>query len=184
MAGPGSQSCNWPSAKHRRKITAGIRNLSSELCAGMTAARRTPRDSVAAFRKSRRQARRHGRRDSVLRSLRVAAATAARSLFRANTGRQYGRASKSANPRPNSRWRNQWRPGARPGPGHSPKDRSLSVKIDTDAPDGFVVHSFSGDDPIVCRDYVRERLGLPAFKPNGNNAARLKTKSCVHSSGS
>jgi hypothetical protein len=31
-----------------------------------------------------------------------------------------------------------------------------------DAPDGFVVHPFAGDDPLVCKDYVRERLGLPA----------------------
>jgi hypothetical protein len=54
-----------------------------------------------------------------------------------------------------------------PGPGHSPKDRSLSVKLDTKAPDGFVVHSFSIDDPIACRDFVREKLNLPAFKLNG-----------------
>src|SRR5262245_16183418 len=52
-----------------------------------------------------------------------------------------------------------------PGPNHSPQDRSLSVKLDANAPDGFLVHSFSGDDPIVCRDYVREKLGLPEFEP-------------------
>jgi hypothetical protein len=55
-----------------------------------------------------------------------------------------------------------------PGPGHSAKDRSLSVKLSSTAPDGFIVHSFSGDDPIVCRDYVRGRLGLQPFKPNGH----------------
>jgi hypothetical protein len=55
-----------------------------------------------------------------------------------------------------------------PGPAHSASDRSLSVKIDANAPDGFLVHSFAADDPIICRDYVREKLGLPAFKPNGN----------------
>ena len=55
-----------------------------------------------------------------------------------------------------------------PGPDHSPNDRSLSVKGDANAPDGFLVHSFAADDPIVCRDYVREKLGLPAFKPTGN----------------
>jgi hypothetical protein len=27
------------------------------------------------------------------------------------------------------------------------------------------VHSFAGDDPIVCLDYVRARLGLPEFSP-------------------
>jgi hypothetical protein len=53
-----------------------------------------------------------------------------------------------------------------PGPGHSATDRSLSVKPDKDAPGGFVVHSFTGDDPIQCKDYVREKLGLPAFKSN------------------
>ena len=54
-----------------------------------------------------------------------------------------------------------------PGPGHSAADRSLSVRVNRDAPDGFVVHSFAGDDPIACRDFVREKLKLPAFKPNG-----------------
>ena len=44
-----------------------------------------------------------------------------------------------------------------PGPGHSPKDRSLAVKPSSTAPDGFVVYSHAGDDPIVCKDYVRER---------------------------
>src|SRR5262249_4000379 len=56
-----------------------------------------------------------------------------------------------------------------PGPGHSPKDRSLSVKLDRDAPDGFLTNSFAGDDAVVCRDHVRSKVGLPAFKPNGGN---------------
>jgi putative DNA primase/helicase len=50
----------------------------------------------------------------------------------------------------------------------------LSVKIDDDAPEGFVVHSFAGDDEIVCRDHVRTKLGLPPFKArkkNGGDAA-------------
>jgi putative DNA primase/helicase len=47
-----------------------------------------------------------------------------------------------------------------PGPGHSRADRSLSIKLDSRAPDGFVVFSHAGDDPIACRDYVRECLGL------------------------
>jgi putative DNA primase/helicase len=29
----------------------------------------------------------------------------------------------------------------------------------------IIVHSFSGDDPIECKDYVRQRLGLPPFMP-------------------
>jgi putative DNA primase/helicase len=49
-----------------------------------------------------------------------------------------------------------------PGPGHSRTDRSLSITIDPRAPDGFVVHSFAaGDDPLACKDFIRERLGLP-----------------------
>ena len=60
-----------------------------------------------------------------------------------------------------------------PGPGHSEKDRSLSVMLNSAAPDGFVVNTFSpADDPIACKDYVRERLGLPAFKPNGHGRHR------------
>ena len=59
-----------------------------------------------------------------------------------------------------------------PGPGHSAGDRSLSVLLDSRAPGGFVVNSFAGDDAIVCRDHVRDRLGLPPFeakkKANGN----------------
>ena len=53
-----------------------------------------------------------------------------------------------------------------PGPGHSPMDRSLSIKIDPDAPGGFIVNSFAGDDPIACRDYVRSKIGLDPFKAN------------------
>jgi hypothetical protein len=52
-----------------------------------------------------------------------------------------------------------------PGPGHSHQDRSLSVKVDPAAPDGFLVTSFAGDDPMVCRDHVRLVLGLPAWSP-------------------
>ena len=52
-----------------------------------------------------------------------------------------------------------------PGPGHSPKDRSLAVMLSSTAPDGFVVHSHAGDDPIECKDFVRERSGLAPFKP-------------------
>jgi AAA domain len=59
-----------------------------------------------------------------------------------------------------------------PGPGHSPADRSLSVKLDPNAPGGYLVHSFAGDDPIVCRDHVREKAGLPAWQPNGNGRKR------------
>src|SRR4051812_7676392 len=58
-----------------------------------------------------------------------------------------------------------------PGPGHSKIDRSLSIKINARAPGGFVVHSHCGDDPIECRDYVRERLGLELFDPRRGHQA-------------
>jgi putative DNA primase/helicase len=47
-----------------------------------------------------------------------------------------------------------------PGPGHSAHDRSLAVRLDPHAPDGYVIHSFAGDDWRACREHVRERLGL------------------------
>jgi hypothetical protein len=61
---------------------------------------------------------------------------------------------------------------AAPGPGHSRADRSLSIKLVPGAPDGFVVYSHAGDDPIHCRDYVRERLGLPSWRPCRPNEKR------------
>jgi hypothetical protein len=53
-----------------------------------------------------------------------------------------------------------------PGPGHSREDRSLSVTISGGGND-IVVHSFAGDDPIVCKDYVRDKIGL-RFQPRPN----------------
>lgn len=64
-----------------------------------------------------------------------------------------------------------------PGPGHSPADRSLSVKLSTTAPEGFVVHSFANDDPMQCRDYVKQKCGLPTGKANGHAAAQQQTSS-------
>lgn len=56
-----------------------------------------------------------------------------------------------------------------PGPNHSPKDRSLSVKLSFQSPDGFLAHSFAGDDWRACRDHVAERLG---FKKGGSRPPR------------
>jgi Toprim domain-containing protein len=66
-----------------------------------------------------------------------------------------------------------------PGPGHSPRDRSLAVRPSPDS-DGFVVHSHCGDDWTLCKDYVRQRLGLPAWQPGDGrdrrvDPSRLKT---------
>ena len=52
-----------------------------------------------------------------------------------------------------------------PGPGHSAHDRSLAVKFDPAAPDGFLTYSHAGDDWKICRDSVRSRLGLPPWQP-------------------
>ncbi|WP_160168919.1 AAA family ATPase [Bradyrhizobium sp. Ai1a-2] len=63
-----------------------------------------------------------------------------------------------------------------PGPNHSPKDRSLSIKIDPAAPGGFVVTSFANDDPLACKDYVRERLGIrwePTRRPLVDSITRM-----------
>ena len=66
-----------------------------------------------------------------------------------------------------------------PGPGHSRADRSLSIKIDANAPDGFLVHSFAGDDPITCKDYVREKAELEPFKANGGNGRRRASDDAI-----
>jgi hypothetical protein len=59
-----------------------------------------------------------------------------------------------------------------PGPDHSPHDRSLSITLSSAAADGFVVHSFAGDDPIACKDYVRRRLSMAPFQTNSAKPQR------------
>ena len=49
----------------------------------------------------------------------------------------------------------------------------MAVTLDTSAPDGFLVHSFAGDDDIACKDYVRKRLGAPEWKPNGGSGKKV-----------
>jgi hypothetical protein len=56
-----------------------------------------------------------------------------------------------------------------PGPGHSRRDRSLSVLIEPTAPDCFIVHSFADDDDMRCKDYVRQRLGYAPWKPSSRD---------------
>jgi putative DNA primase/helicase len=53
-----------------------------------------------------------------------------------------------------------------PGPGHSTKDRSLSVTISATAPDGFLAFSHASDDFASCRDHVKLALGLPTHRPS------------------
>ena len=64
-----------------------------------------------------------------------------------------------------------------PGPGHTPRDRSLAVSLSHTAPDGFVAFSHAGDDWRECRDYVRERLGLPEWRPGDGPAVKIAAMS-------
>jgi putative DNA primase/helicase len=59
-----------------------------------------------------------------------------------------------------------------PGPGHSRRDRSLSV---TFTGDDFAVFSHAGDDWRACKDHVRERLGLGDFTPAKTRSAVIVT---------
>jgi hypothetical protein len=63
-----------------------------------------------------------------------------------------------------------------PGPGHSRQDRSLSIRLDASAPDGFLVHSFAGDPWQECRDHVRQKLGLPAWEPGDEQNRTIPNK--------
>jgi RecA-family ATPase len=57
-----------------------------------------------------------------------------------------------------------------PGPGHSHKDRSLSVRL-KEGGDDIIVHSFSpADNDLDCLKWAREKCGIE-FKPNGNRRA-------------
>jgi predicted P-loop ATPase len=55
-----------------------------------------------------------------------------------------------------------------PAPGHSPDDASLGIMLDPQAPGGYRVNPRAGEDPIRCRDYVMERLGLDPWTPKGD----------------
>jgi putative DNA primase/helicase len=59
-----------------------------------------------------------------------------------------------------------------PTPGHSARDRSLSVTLSNRNPDGFIAHSHTNgdDDWRAIRDYVKERLGIP-LGPKDREAA-------------
>lgn len=52
-----------------------------------------------------------------------------------------------------------------PGPGHSPNDRSLSIKVSSRSGQ-IIVCSHAGDDWRVCKDHVLERVGLARWDDN------------------
>lgn len=69
-----------------------------------------------------------------------------------------------------------------PGPGHSKRDRSLSVTFNSDG--SFTTNSFAGDDFRDCRDHVKAILGISEDAPapvaapsatisSGSSAARI-----------
>jgi putative DNA primase/helicase len=62
-----------------------------------------------------------------------------------------------------------------PGPGHSMDDRSLAVRLDPRAPDGFLIFSHAEDDWRECRDHVRTLLKLPPWQP-GDGQRRMILK--------
>ena len=62
-----------------------------------------------------------------------------------------------------------------PGPDHSPRDRSMTVRLSPSAPDGFLAFSHAGDDWRACRDHVRERLGLSRERGAALKSASAKT---------
>jgi hypothetical protein len=63
-----------------------------------------------------------------------------------------------------------------PGPGHSHRDRSLSVRLVPGSQDGFIVYSHAGDPIAACKDHVRERLGLPRWRPRHCDTVRPKIR--------
>jgi len=75
------------------------------------------------------------------------------------------------------------------GPGHSSNDRSLGIKLDKSAPQGFVVYSLAGDDPDECRAHVKRLLVekahlLPssfsdAVASNTGDGERLRTATAM-----
>jgi putative DNA primase/helicase len=46
-----------------------------------------------------------------------------------------------------------------PAMGHSRRDRSLSIRLDLRAPNGFLVHCFGAGDPLAEKDRVRRIIG-------------------------
>ena len=50
------------------------------------------------------------------------------------------------------------------GLGHRAGDMSARLLPDPDARNGYIVTSFAGDDPLMLRDYVDERCGLPRWE--------------------
>lgn len=70
-----------------------------------------------------------------------------------------------------------------PGPNNVDKrrDRSMSITVDPNAPDGFLVKSHSAKNTdMECKEYVRAKLGLPEWKPDTRPAPVSKPRIVCH----
>ena len=70
-----------------------------------------------------------------------------------------------------------------PGPNNVDKrrDRSMSITVDPNAPDGFLVKSHSAkNSDMECKEYVRAKLGLPEWKPDTRPAPVTKPRVVCH----
>lgn len=62
-----------------------------------------------------------------------------------------------------------------PSPGHSSRDRGTSIRLDPDAPDGCLVNSFNGADPLAIKDEMRARGLLPERESRNGNGGWRRT---------
>lgn len=62
-----------------------------------------------------------------------------------------------------------------PSPGHSSRDRGTSIRLDPDAPDGCLVNSFNGADPLAIKDQMRAKGLLPQRRAQNSNSAWRRT---------
>lgn len=56
-----------------------------------------------------------------------------------------------------------------PTPGHTQKDRGSWASIKPGAPDGVLIHSSNGGDPIAIKDMLRDQGLLPPLKARNDN---------------
>lgn len=67
--------------------------------------------------------------------------------------------------------------GAWPG---SQSHRSVSFHQNCfDSTDGFILHSFAGDSPLLCREHVRAALGLNRSRTRDKQSLRPRSRRCI-----
>jgi RecA-family ATPase len=62
--------------------------------------------------------------------------------------------------------------GSFPAPGHSKGDRGMTVKDEAGAPDGVLINTFNGADPLAIKDDLRDAGILPPRNPGNDNQAQ------------